>query len=297
MDELTARAAAHWNKVTISERSPRIRWWESEAIIRHINKRVCGEPLPGIHSGFHQILKARVGETLDCGISIGCGTGGKEMALVQAGVVREFHLYEISSERVRIGRANAIELGIEDRIHFYEEDAFAHASLGKFDLVYWNNALHHMLDTTAAVRWSREALCDGGYFAMDDFVGPSRFQWTDRSLAFVSAFRQSLPGQFLRLSDGKTDAPSEVQRPPIDQMIRIDPSEAADSDNIIPAIEKCFPSAFIQRTGGDIYHLGLSDILINFEEDAPELAYALVLDDAIVEMGERHYAVAIAQKI
>ena len=295
MDENLARAAAHWNSVTADSRPRRTRWWESQTILRHINALVCGEAIPGMHAGFHRLIaEARRDRPIRKAVSVGCGAGQKEMSLIQSGIVQEFHLYEISIERIRRGRERARSLGIADRVHFHEADAFEACHGGDYDLVYWNNALHHMPDARAAVQWSKARLLPDGLFAMDDFIGPSRFQWTDTALSFARRFRESLPARFLADPMEPTRKLPPPVRPTIESMIKIDPSEAADSASILPAIHEVFHAPRVIFTGGVIYHTGLNDVLANMAEDARQLKAALLLDHALAIAGENQYAVALA---
>ena len=66
-----------------------------------------------------------------------------------------------------------------------------------YELVHWNNSLHHMLNVEEAVEWSWKVLKPGGLFYINDIVGPDRFQWTDTMLLEATAVRQSLPERFL----------------------------------------------------------------------------------------------------
>jgi hypothetical protein len=81
-------------------------------------------------------------------------------------------------------------------------------------------------------------------------------------------------------------------------MIAADPSEAADSERILPSVREIFPDASIIETGGVIYHLALNDVFANFDEseDHALLQVALLLDRALTAMGDNHYAVAIATR-
>jgi len=110
-----------------------------------------------------------------------------------------------------------------------------------------------MMDTVKAVRWSKQRIGKGGLFAMDDFIGPSRFQWTERALSFANDFRDSLPAS-LAVNPNTNKRAGRLGRPTIEGMIALDPSEAADSDSIMPALREFFPTAQIIRTGGAIYH-------------------------------------------
>jgi SAM-dependent methyltransferase len=221
--------------------------------------------------------------------AVGCGAGYKEASLLTSGLVQEFFLYEISGERVQQGKAFAKSRGIEHRMHFVQEDAFV-SCRDHFDLVYWNNALHHMMDVPAAISWSRDRLAPDGVFAMDDYVGASRFQWSDYSLHVATRFREALS------ADQLGNNPSRVARPSLEKLIEMDPSEAADSERTVPALRSTFTNLQYFPTGGAIYHPALNDVLTNIEEESEALSLALLLDEVLARQGETHYGVAIAKR-
>ena len=282
------RAAAHWS--TKQQIPTRLRWWQSPQIVRHINRKVCGEAIDGMSAGAYRLL-AQHGP-FKRGVSIGCGAGRKELTLIRSGAVRNFDLFELSATRIDEGRALYAEAGLSGRVTFHES-----ASLPtiKADLVHWNNALHHMLDVHAAVQWSREVLADGGVFFMDDYIGPNRLQWTAGMISAASAFRNTLPENLLRDPRDRTRLLSRTVHPTnLDKLIEGDPTEAADSESIVPALINQFPALDLTLTGGVIYHAALADILHNIDEESPFLAQALALDDKYTSAGLVHYAVALA---
>jgi SAM-dependent methyltransferase len=292
-------AGRYWNERLSTKTPERIRWWDDETTRRHINRIVCGDPADGLHAGFH----ARVSTMLTkpgWAVSVGCGTGTKEFGLLLTGAVAHFDLYEISEVAAERGTSYANERGLAGRFKFHIGDAFkADIAPASYDLVYWNNALHHMLDATAAVAWSFSILKPGGLFAMDDFVGPSRFQWTDDNLRWASQIRKNLPDRLLRnpwLETGLVE--TDVPRPTPEEVTSIDPSEAADSSRILSAIEHHFRAPEIIPTGGAIYHTGLNDIFCNFvtDEDMTLLRHILMIDQLLAERGTTQYAVAFARK-
>jgi SAM-dependent methyltransferase len=284
-----------WDKKFKAQKSSSRHWWQWQAVYDHIGRKINGS--------FPKFIQAETGNRrFERGISVGCGSGRKEFRLLQAGIVEHFDLYELSQERIASGRERASALGLESRATFHLADAFKAASEArKYDFVHWDNSLHHMFDAHAAIKWSRHVLVDRGAFVMDDFVGPSRFQWSDRNLDLVADFRARLPVRLLR-KDG-TDAliPVRPARKAIRKMIEMDPSEAADSARILPSIRKIFPDANIVLTGGAIYHLGLGggiyeNLDSSSEEDLRILDSALELDDLAIKQGETHYAVCVAFK-
>jgi SAM-dependent methyltransferase len=292
---LLDKVAAFWNQ----QQAPKVRrtrWWESHAIVRHINTLVCGEAIDGVSAGFHRLL-ARGRAPFRKALSIGCGVGVKEIGLLRQRIVESFHLYEISGTRLAQLRKKIAEAGIDaDVVSIVEGDAFALCRDKDFDLVYWNNALHHMVDVGMAIRFSQARLRPGGVFAMDDFVGPSCFQWPHAALNAIALFRCSQPRRLLLSPSAMGFEPVVIVPPSIKAMREADPSEAADSERILPELEKVFPDAEIILTGGYIYHTGLNDILQNFPEDGEELEAALRVDALLSQSGLNQYAVAIARK-
>jgi len=303
--ELMNKIGAFWSKTSASAAKTdlKLRWWQSPRIVRHINHRVSGEYLDGASTGLVSLLRSQFGSKLplSSGVSVGGGNGQKELRLLESGIVQHITLYELSEERIFQGRELAEQKGLSQRIEFVLGDAFEIAiEPEKFDFVHWNNSLHHMMDVEQAVLWSKNVLKSGGLFYMDDFVGSSRFQWPDRQLDIASKVRQ-----IFEASDFTTNPrnplkslPTQVGRPSADHIIEDDPSEAADSDNILTSVRKHFPEAIVKETGGVIYHLALNDMLHNFdeEEDQKYLDLLLLVDDLCSNLGETHYAIALAEK-
>jgi hypothetical protein len=84
-------------------------------------------------------------------------------------------------------------------------------------------------------------------------------------------------------------------RPDVERLMHEDPTESAQSGEILGAIRRHFPSPLIKLTGGVVYHLALNDVLANLtEEDTPLLDQLLLLDEVCAEAGHTHYAVALA---
>ncbi|MDT8321614.1 MAG: alginate lyase family protein [Xanthomonadales bacterium] len=299
-DQAVRAIARHWGAI---DKKRRTRWWNVPAIVQEINLRVCGEPINGVSQGSYRMLKTLAnGRVFDHGVSVGAGSASKEMSLLTAGLVQRFTIYELSPDRIRAGRAAADNKGLGDRISFIEGDAFA-ADIqdGTYDLVHWNNALHHMFDVDAAIEWSRRILKMDGLFFMDDYVGPNRFQWSQSTLALASQIRRLLPeGYLTRETDPDQQVPVDVRRPSVQRIIREDPSEAPDSERILDSLARHFPRAFVIPTGGAIYNLALTHTLHHFNPDDARdnalLKSLMLLDEAALSRPDidTHYAVAFA---
>ena len=135
---------------------------------------------------------------------------------------------------------------------------------------------------------------------MDDFVGSSRFQWSDEELEIATKVRRIFKGSNY-LSNPKysfLSLPIKIKRPKKEKIIKKDPSEAADSDRIIDSVYKYFPNAVIKNTGGLVYHLVLSDMIHNFDEKNDKIIIELlmIIDELYSKLGQNHYGVALAFK-
>jgi hypothetical protein len=156
-----------------------------------------------------------------------------------------------------------------------------------------------MPDAGQALRWSRRVLKAGGLFLMDDFVGPTRMQWSQRMININNIFLHSLPAEYFRdPSRPAATLPQVVHRPNVDVMMATDPSECADSARILPELARHFPEADVIPTGGGIYVVGLNDVLHNIvaANDTATVDRAMDLDQACADLGETNYATAMGIK-
>lgn len=74
-----SKAAKYWDSRSKGPRdAPVVAWWQSPAVIRHLNGKLCGEELDGFAAGLRKWFRTEIGPpTLGHGVSVGCGTGGK----------------------------------------------------------------------------------------------------------------------------------------------------------------------------------------------------------------------------
>lgn len=155
-----------------------------------------------------------------------------------------------------------------------------------FDVILAEGALHHISPLEPAVAALARLLKPGGRLVLRDFVGPSRFQWTDAQVAAADALLATLPER-LRTRWGSGRVKSRMLRPGTLAMRLMDPSEAAESDRILGVLNRHFEPIDRKDLGGTVLHLVLDDIAFHFQdgEGAAWLAALFDAEDALLEDG------------
>lgn len=270
-------ARSHWNQTLSNwDKSRRKFWYDHPQALKFYRDLIAPADAPLGRKPISCFLEAEFPERhFERGISIGCGTAGKEIALLKQDVVGHFDLYEISDVAAEQGQTNAEKAGVGDRIRYSLSDPEAPDELhdNTYDLVHWDNALHHMPSADAAVGMSKRIVRPGGLFVMDDYVGPTRFQIPDEVYATAQEMRSRLPQRYIVNNTADKDRFPLIPRPPripVEKMIASDPSEMADSADILPAITRHMPDARVIPTGGIAYVLALRPLFGNFDEHDPE---------------------------
>jgi SAM-dependent methyltransferase len=165
-------------------------WWEDKTTTCHINGIVGNPNATEVHEAFHQrIAQFFEGRINLKAISVRCGAGTKEMWLMQMIDVARFDLYDVAKEVIAFGKEEAARQNVSDRVRLFAEDAFAARVGVDYDLVYWNNALHHMPNVEDALNWSYDRLKPGGLLAIN-----VRLRRPTRAGGRATVNSQTIPG-------------------------------------------------------------------------------------------------------
>ena len=122
-------------------------------------------------------------------LSLGCGSGDRELEWAQLGGFAQITGVDIAPGQIQRAIRNAKEAGLEDVLSFRVADA--HAALreaeGQYDVVLALDSMHHFSHLEGIMRLTARALGPGGLLIMDEYVGPSRFQWTSGQMRAANA--------------------------------------------------------------------------------------------------------------
>lgn len=204
--------------------------------------------------------------------SLGCGNGHLERALVSLGYEYEcIHGFDINPNLIRYANQEAQRLALPG-LQYYEMDINAPQLQRPYDLAIFFHSLHHVADLETSLGRVAAALREDGLLLVVDFVGPTRFQWTDQQVRYAQSLLDLLPDELKEdLSQPATAKAfkSTIARPTVAEVCREDPSEAERSGEILQVLQERFVILEQKPMGGTILSLLFHDIAGNFDESDP----------------------------
>jgi ubiquinone/menaquinone biosynthesis C-methylase UbiE len=203
---------------------------------------------------------------VDLALSLGCGGGGLERHGLQLRIAERFDAFDVSAGALQIAEEEAQKSGQIDHI------SYAVANLNKlefaeevYDAVFASQSVHHIEALEHYMEQVRRCLKPGGYFIINEFVGPNQFQWTDVQLGHCQRLLEEIPEAF-RQTIREPGIKNRVERPTVEFMNDFDPTEAIRSADIITELQKQFEIIERRDFGGTLLHLVLDNIAGNLSD-------------------------------
>lgn len=270
LDGRVGRTSEAWS-VSPEDQADKGGWyWLAHPTVRaRVNQLASGDS----HLDAYDRLATLLSESgcklpLSRSVSLGCGFGALERDLSARGLVLDVDAYDIALGAIEGARLEAQRLELQ-RLRYHVADLEKiDLPPGSVDAVFAHSSVHHVEQLEALYAVVQRTLRPGGIFHLHEFVGPTRFQWTDAQLRIANEFLDSLPPRLRRLPNG---TPKEaLRRPSIAEMIAADPSEAVRSAELIQALEPFFEVVEHRLLGGAVAHLALGGIAQNFDPTSVE---------------------------
>lgn len=236
------------------------------------------------------------------GLEIGCGSGQLSINLVKEGICRHIDAFDVSEQAIEIGRETAKEEEVST-IRFDVADANSiFLAENKYDFVYMCNSLHHVEKLEHLYEQVNNALTEDGIFFANDYVGPTRMQWTEKQMEIMNAVLSLLPDRYRRSSLKSFRIRKEIERLPVETYERIDPSEGVRSAEILPLAKERLDIIEIRPLGSSIIYELFYGMIHNFDEnsdlDTTLLRLICLLESTLIREGalESDFACFIAKK-
>lgn len=270
-------ASAHWDTWQKNQEISRhqyVDWGDHPTILKQVYQTVFGAP----DIDFFKYFKTRHPEFAEkSALSLCCGDGGFEKALLEHQVFAHITGVDISAVRVHAALANKGHYA--QQLDFIIGDVNV-ADFGEqaYDIVFAKAALHHVENLEGLMRGIARCLRPGGMLVTIDFFGPSHFQWTDAQLDAANQFIQQRIPPALRLRPDGTSY-DFATRPAIEAMIAMDPSEAVRSGELDAILRTHFDILVDLPLGGTLLNLIFyGDVINNFDVENPD--HNRILEDA-----------------
>ena len=201
-------------------------------------------------------------------LSIACGAGGLELFAAEQGLAAHIEGVDIAPGAIELARRGAQERGLTNvsfRVADLERERLPEAA---YDVILCGMGLHHIARLEYFYEEAALALRPGGYILLNEFVGPSQWQWSDAQLAATNALLAALPERYRY--NPVTGRPKErEERPTLAWMNAADPSESIRSAELLPLLERQFELALRRDYGGALLGRLLEYIVGNFHADRP----------------------------
>ncbi len=236
----TSDAATFWDRETSSP--THTSWMENVAVRGYINTWIMGRSDGWPFKWFTEFLQTRGTPRFERALSIGCGTGPLERDLINRDLCGVVDAFDGSLASVEIARREAVRAGHGDRIHYFIAD-FNRPALPRrqYDAVFFHQSLHHVSKLEKLLAAVSRSLKPGGLLYLDEYIGPSRFDWNDDLIAVHrKMFSSMVPREARRVES--LSLPIQAD----------DPSEAIRSSEIMPKVECGFDVVAIRPYGGSL---------------------------------------------
>jgi len=244
--------------------------WMNHPYIEHyyLNQRLTGN----VEENWLIYFKKKyIPQPLQIGLTLGCGEGSLERHAIQIRICERFEAFDIADGAIVLAKAEAAKRDLQERIQYEVRDINIIAlEEAKYDVIFACMSVHHFQRLEHIFSEISKAIKPGGFLVLNEFVGPSQFQWTNQQLAIINNLLALLPVKYRKYVLFPGHSKDKCRRPTLKEMNSIDPSEAIRSAEIIPLLLRRFQIIERFDYGGTILHILLQDIAGNFDSEKEE---------------------------
>jgi SAM-dependent methyltransferase len=298
--ELSARLDVTWGDPG-SWVANGLQWTHLEEISALVNRRITGDSALSPLGWFGRRLASQGALPLRRALVLGCGSGWVERQLHDQGWASEIVAFDLSSKVMEVARTANADV---PSIHYVQADmnqlpvGQPPFEPGSYDAVLGLDSVHHCAEMERLYADVGRLLVPGGWFFLNEYVGPDRFQYSAAHIEQLSALAARMPEHMMTTHSG------EVRRgfraPTIDEVVAVDPSEAVCSSRILPLLDGRFDIVARRSYAGGVLQLLLSDVAQNFQppQAKPWLQALIDAEEDLDRLGlaERHFACVIARR-
>jgi ubiquinone/menaquinone biosynthesis C-methylase UbiE len=267
-EHLKVEAAGEWNA-----------WTDHPLIREHYVERSLIDGLTWDHW-----VKAQFQGPAESSLDLGCGAGMRSIAVFKAGASKRIEGFDVSEERIAEGERIRRELGAPGQFRVADTNTLE-LPAAAYDLIFSAHSFHHFLELEHVCEQVVRALTPRGLFILEEFVGPTQFQWTDQQIDVVRSLMSLMPERLRVLPWGAVKFMEG--RPTVEDVVAASPFESIRSAEIYPIFKQYFEVVAVRNLGGTLQHLLYNGIAHNFRLDDEEALRVMravwEVEDALVD--------------
>jgi len=279
----------------------RLHWTQHPRVQERLNFLVSGSPYKNRFEYFmERYLSGRM--PVARALTLGCGHGELERGLAPYSFASRHEGVDISDGAIAEATRLANEAGMSTISYSIADINSIALPKDSYDVIFGVGSIHHTARLEHLFEQVAQSLKPGGFFFLDEYVGPSHFQWTDAQLAAINVATALLPARYRMCVDNPAEPKPIVKRMSVAEMNAIDPSEAVRSSEIAELLPKYFNVLETKGVGGSLLHLLLEHIAGNFDENDPaamtQLQSLFDVEDQLIAAGtlQHDFAVIVAAR-
>lgn len=204
-------------------------------------------------------------------LSAGSGISSHEMIFASFDCLEKVECIDLSASMLNRAADFAREKDIKHKMEFRVEDINRTNLPEKtYDIILFNSSLHHFRNIDVLLDKIKKSLAPGGILIINEYTGPSRLQFRREQIRQSNHILKNYIPKKYRKRLATTITKKHISGPGYLRMLITDPSEAVESDKILPEIHKRFKTLEEKAIGGDILMPVLKDIAHNFLNNKPK---------------------------
>ncbi len=183
MSDLAERSGEYWDEHNLAASEDVSYWLAVPELRRRVNESLTGDPNKLYIQGFIETFKSQW--PVERVLSVGCGAGDLERGVASQGIAKRVDGIDVSRKSLVEAEACARAEGLGAVIKYTVSEALEWLKQeGTYDVIFFHGVLHHLQDLEEVLGLAGERVRGGnpGLIYIDEYVGPSRDEWTDDHL-------------------------------------------------------------------------------------------------------------------
>ncbi len=208
-------------------------------------------------------------------LSLGSGVCSHELRFAAHACFDQVKCIDFSDVVLSEAAENASKAGLKNMVFEVNDVNTMQIPTQEYDVILFHSSLHHFKNLDALLQKVKNGLKNTGLLVINEYVGKNRIQLSIAQVKEINRLlKHEIPDAFkIRQITGMRK--NNFTGPGWLRMIISDPSEAIESEKILPLLRKYFVELEEKNIGGNIVIFLLKDIAHHFDKETEEANHLL----------------------